>query len=317
MPDSHCGDMQDDRRRDLADKAAKHHGVFTRRDAIECGVPDSTLLDGVATGRYRRLAPGVYAVAGSPETFLAEMATAVLAVPVLSALSHRTAADLWGLTDRGFRRVDVVTTRWDRVRRPGVQYHESLDLIEDDVVELRGLPVTSAERTVVDLGAVSPWDVERALEAGIRLRRFTIDSVDAFVARVAKRGRRGVGVVRPFLEERRKWDTATESVLEDAFRAIIDRAGLPLPVSQFVIRDESRAFVCRADFAYPSQRVLIELDSEAHHMDRITFRRDRWKQNHATLMGWTVLRYTWWDVNENPYKVVCDLETALERRHDR
>lgn len=307
--------MSETQNRQLADQASTHHGVFTRRDARRLGIPDSLLFDGVAAGRYRRIWPGVYAFGGSPDTLWQKMAAAVFSGPALSALSHRTAAELWGLTDRGMRHIDVVTTRWDRVRRSGIHFHESLDLIEDDVQELQGLPVTTPVRTVVDLGAVSPWDTERAFEAGIRLGRFASGDVEATISRVARRGRRGVGVIRPLLEARRKWDTATDSALEDEFRKLIEDAGLPQPVQQYVVRDDAGDFVCRSDFAYPVQRLLIELDSEAHHMDRITFRRDRSKQNSATLLGWHVLRYTWWDLEERPYRIRAEIETALGPSH--
>ena len=60
-------------------------------------------------------------------------------------------------------------------------------------------------------------------------------------------------------------------------------------------------------------RLLIELDSEAHHLDRIAFRRDRSKQNRATVLGWTVLRYTWWDLREQPWQVISEVRTALAR----
>jgi hypothetical protein len=298
----------------LAERASKQYGVFSRHDAQAVGLSDSTLFDGVALGRYRRLSPGVYAVAGSPDSLSQRMIAAVRSMPALAALSHGTAAELWGLTDRGIRRIDVVTTRWDRVRRESVSIHESLDLLECDVTELDGLVVTTAVRTVVDLGAVNPWAVESAFETGIRKGRFTLDEVEAMIARVARKGRRGVGVIRPLLEARRHWDSATESALEDLFRKVVGEIGLPQPRPQYVVRDDSGVFVCRADFAYPRAHLLIELDSEAHHLDRITFRRDRSKQNSATVLGWTVLRYTWWDLQDHPYRVGAEIESALKTR---
>lgn len=281
---------------------------------MDCGISDSALFDGLAAGRYLKTSSGVYVVSGSPDTLWQRMAAAVLAVPALSALSHRTAAEMWGLTDRGIDHLDVVTIRWDRVRRDGVNYHESLDLADSDVIDLGGLPVTTPARTVVDLGAVNRWQVERAFEAGIRKGLFTIDDVESFVSRVARRGRRGVGVIRPLLAERRRWDTATESALEDLFRKVIDDSGLPRPLGQYVVRDAAGTFVLRADFAYPSHRVLIELDSEAHHMDRISFRLDRSKQNKAMSLGWAVLRFTWWDLRDDPCRVAAQVKAMLTTR---
>ena len=208
--------------------------------------------------------------------------------------------------------IEITTTRWDREHRADYIVHESLDLIPGDVALIDGIPVTSAVRTVVDLGAVNKWVVEDALEQGIRLRLYTLADVEAFVKRVGRRGRRGVGVIRPLLEKRRRWDTITDSGLEDRFRKLIAGAGLPDPVLQFRVRRSSGGSVSRPDFAYPDARLVIELDSEGYHNDRMTFRRDRSKQNAVVLLGWTVLRYTWWDIIEEPERVVSEIRTALE-----
>jgi hypothetical protein len=299
--------------RRLGEHAAARHGVFTRHEARALGVSDRSIDARTAVGRYRRIEHGVYAITGAPETMLMRLAGVVASFPALAAVSHQTASELWGLTRRGLRTVEVVTTRWDRVRREGVSVHESLDLIPGDVVEHRGVRVTTPVRTVVDLGASNRWIVESALEAGIRNELFTLDEVAAFVTRVGRRGRRGVGVIRPLLAARRVWDEATESALEDRFRRLLADAGIPTPEAQFVVRDASGTFIARADFAYPAARVLVELDSEAHHLDRITFRRDRSKQNRASMLGWMVLRYTWWDLVEEPGRVCSEVRGALAR----
>ncbi len=295
----------------LAAIAERQSGVFTREAARRAGITRDALDYGVTSGRYHRLYPGVYAIAGSPESQRLKMTAAVLSFPTLAAVSHQTAAELLGLTKRGIRQIETVTTRWDRVPRSGLRVHESLDLLTEDVIDLDGVPVTTPVRTVVDLGASNRWMVESALEQGIRQDLFTLLEVEAFVSRVARRGRRGVGVIRPLIEGRRRWDTATESALEDQFRKAVAECGLPVPTTQFVVRDGNGRFVCRADFAYPAERVLIELDSEAHHLDRMTFRRDRTKQNRAVILGWTVLRYTWWDVVGAPGRVGDEVASAI------
>ena len=307
--------MKHDTHRRLGQLAATHHGIFTRREARLLGVPDRTVSTRARDGRYQRLRPGVYEIVGAPPTQLQVMAAAVASFPALAAISHQTAAELWGLTQRGLRGIEVVTTRWDRVHRSDLTVHESLDLLPQDVVEHRGVLVTTPARTVVDLGASNRWIVEHALEAGVRLALFSLDEVQAFVDRVARRGRRGVGVVRPLLEARRRWDSVTESALEDEFLRVLADSELALPHAQFVVRDEAGALVCRADFAYPDSNLLVELDSEAHHLDRVSFRRDRSKQNRATTLGWTVLRYTWWDLVEEPWRVCAEVRSALGQAH--
>ena len=291
--------------------ASSQQGVFARNEALEAGISRDQLSERVKKGRYSRIFPEVYAIAGAPTTLRQQLFGLAKSFPQLAAISHQTAAELWGLTRRGIRTVELVTTRWDRVQRPGIRVHESLDLIDGDVVNLDGIPVTTAVRTVVDLGASHKWSVESALEEGIRKGLFSLDEVDAFVRRVARRGRRGVGVIRPLLESRRRWDGATESALEDQFRRLVADWNLPQPELQHEIRDADGRFVSRVDFAYPESGLAIELDSEAYHMDRLTFRGDRRKQNQASVLGWTVLRYTWWDLRERPLQVKAEIRAAL------
>lgn len=295
----------------MEDRAALQHGVFSVADARASGMTDPAMAYRTATGRYKRMYPGVLAISGSPATSRQRMAAAVQSFPALAAISHQTAAEMWGMTRRGIRTVEIVTTRWDRVRRPDLKVHESLDLIAEDVVDVDGIATTTPARTVVDLGASNKWPVESALEQGIRLELFSVEEVEAMVARVARRGRRGVGVIRPLLKARRRWDLVTESFLEDSFVKVIHEGGLPKPRTQYTVRDAGGGFVCRADFAYPESMLLIELDSEAHHLDRMTFRGDRSKQNKAVVLGWTVLRYTWWDLQERPWHVRSEVRSAL------
>ncbi len=296
---------------DLARLARVQHGVLSTVQCAAAGLSERQLARRVAAGRYRRPEVGVVVDLAVPPTWEQEVMTCVMAAGSGALASHATAARLWGMTSRTPPRIEVVMRRWDRAFRDFV-VHESLDLEPEDHTVVRSIPVTTPERTVVDLGAVRPWLVETALSTGIRDGLFTVADVQAFVDRVGRRGRRGVGVIRPHLAARRRWGTTTESVLEDRFcRALVD-AELPLPTPQFVLRDVDGQFVCRADFAYPAYRLLIELDGIAHHTDDAAFQADRSKQNRSGLLGWRTLRYTWKDVTERPWVVATQVRTALD-----
>jgi hypothetical protein len=235
---------------------------------------------------------------------------AVLTAGPTALASHATAATLHGLLDRPLEKIEIVMPRWRRTQQPPFRVHESQDLLPIDRAVVDGIPATSPVRTVVDLGASAKWLVEKALERGIRQRLLTLVDVAEFVGRVARRGRRGVGVIRPLVEERLHWDGLTESELEDLFRRVWGSRS-PQLVPQYVIEDPRWGFVCRADFAFPAHRIRIELDSEAFHMDRPTFRKDRRVQNRTELLGWRTLRYTWWDLASRPEAVIDEVHTAL------
>lgn len=296
---------------ELSEIAARQHGVFTIEQAEGSGLTRRGIEDRESRGVYERLYPTVFALAGTPDTWHRATMAAILSVGSPAAASHLSAAFLCGMLNSSGPRIHVVTRRWERRHRPDFRLHESLDLIDSDIVTISGIPTTTPTRTVVDLGAVAPLRVERALEAGITSNKITLSGVERFVVRVARRGRRGVGVIRPLLEARRQWDGATASDLEDLFRAVLDRWAVPIGIAQYEVHNLLGLFVSRPDFAYPRHHLAVELDSEGYHMNRLAFRNDRRKQNQLELLGWRVLRYTWWDLVNRPREVAAEVQAAL------
>lgn len=284
--------------------ARDQRGVFTLAQAEACGLPRRTVAGRAAQGLYDVIHPGVYGLAGSDDTWTRAVVGAILSASEPAAASHETAARLWGMADRKPRIIEVVSRRHLRVKRDGFTVHESKDLVNHDIVQLDGVPITTAARTVVDLGASAPlWLVAKCLDTGLRKRLFTIWDVHRFMCRVARPGRTGVGTIRPLVEERLTWEGITESDLEDLFRKIVASSSYPLPETQHRLFDASGVFVGRFDFAYPTRMAIVETDSEGFHMDPVSFQRDREKQNRAHALGWTVYRVTWRQLIDDPDSV--------------
>lgn len=288
----------------LAAIASEQYGVFTRRQALAAGVTATSIDTRTDRGTYDRLFPGVYAIAGSSSGWHRSVTSAVLAGTEPAAASHRTAAHLWGMTDRRPDDIEIVSRRHLRVKRENYIVRESKDLVSTDVVTVDGIPTTSAVRTIVDLGAAAPpWYVERCLDTALRKELFTTWEVHRFIARVAKRGRNGIGTIRPLVDARLTWVGVTESDLEDLFRRVISSTSHPMPVTQYELAEPNGRFVGRFDFAYVDQMVLIETDGERFHSDAVSFQRDREKQNRAHALGWTVYRFTWRQLVDEPHTV--------------
>jgi very-short-patch-repair endonuclease len=70
----------------------------------------------------------------------------------------------------------------------------------------------------------------------------------------------------------------------------------------------------KGDAAFPVPKIVIEVDGWAFHSDREVFQTDRKRQNHLTLMGWQVLRFTWLDLAEYPQRVVAQIRAAIAAR---
>ncbi len=300
-----------DRERLLTAIARDQRGVFTLNQAIAAGLSNRAIRERIRRGALERIHPSVFGIAGSEDGWHRQVLAAVLSATEPAAASHRTAALLWGLTDQVPEVIEVVTRRHRRVHRLPFVVHESKDLLESDIVVVDGIPVTTAVRTVVDLGAsASPRLVERCLDTGIRKSMFSAWDARCFIARVARSGRNGVGTVRPLVEQRIEWNTITESNMEDLLVAIIGPSPFPLPDTQHSVFEPDGEFVGRFDFAYPTRKSLIETDSERWHMDPTSFQRDREKQNRAHALGWTVYRFTWRQLVDDPQSVL-DIIAAI------
>lgn len=294
----------------IATSAAARHGVFTTEDVLATGATHSLITRRVQAGRWVRIAPGVYVVAGAPESWERAVSAAILRLGPLAAASHRTAAHLHGLYGRP-RRIEVVTRATGARGLPFV-VHQCQDITVAEIVPVRGIATTDVARTIIDVGVPAGIQVtQRILDDALRKGLVNLHQVAARIHRYGRKGRRGIGPARALVIERLGWNDLTESVLEDALLRLAKRSGLPTPTPQRRVRLPNR--VARVDFDF-GRSVVVELDSEKFHMDPTRFRDDRRRHNALTHHGLTVLRFTWWDVMADPEYVASTIATALANR---
>ena len=98
------------------------------------------------------------------------------------------------------------------------------------------------------------------------------------------RGRRGVASLLAALAD--PATAPTQSELELRMLRLIRDAGLPMPLVGATIAGH------RADFAWPEQRLIVEIDGWAAHGNRAAFERDRARDVAHALAGWRVVRFT-------------------------
>lgn len=287
--------------------AAAQRGVITFDQLLAGGVPARTIESWVASGRLVRLHQGTFAIAGSPDTFERRCWAAVLGAggPGAAAVSHLTAAYVWGLVEDE-PPIHVVVRRGRTPAMRGVVVHQTRDPF---VVHHRnGIPVTSPLRAMVDLGAVvRDRIVEDALDRGLIDRLFTVAAVEWQLVEVARKGRRGVGPLRRVLDRRALGRNRPDGLLEPRFARLCLQYDLPSPVFQHTIGRH------RVDFAYPDLMIAIEVDGYWAHGSFDAFQRDRERQNELVLAGWTVLRFTWTDLVKRPREVAQLVADAIGR----
>lgn len=285
--------------------AARQHSLAHRQQALDLGLTARQIQTRVEAGWLVPVHRDVYRLAGGRSLSAQSVLAACLSAGPGAVASHRSAAVLWGLRDVEDERPEI-TVSGDRHRRmPGVAVHRTDSLIDVDRTRRAGIPVTTPARTLLDLGAVVPVHVvEQALEDALLRRLVTFDLLMATLDRLGRSGRNGAGALRSLLAERDPATAPTESTLEDAFRRVVRRAGLPEPERQHWVGSK------RLDFAYPAETLGIEVDSLAWHGGRTDVQRNAEKANVLVAHGWRVLHFTAYDVHRRPEMVIEGLTVA-------
>ena len=197
-------------------------------------------------------------------------------------------------------------------RRPraGLSVHR-VPLAPDEVTRRRTIPVTTAQRTLLDLaGVLGPRALRRAVNEAAVLRLPDAPSLGELVARHPRA--RGVGALRALLRSGQAGLTRSE--LEDAFLTLVDRAELPRPRVNLVL-EHARGRV-EADCVWPHAGVVVELDGYASHGTRLAFERDRARDRALQVAGWRVVRVTWRQLVEQPDAIAAELRALLGRETD-
>jgi len=263
----------------IAQIAGRQHGLVTIDQLLQCGLTRAGVKRRVASGRLFPIHRGVYAV-GHPElTHHGRWKAATLAVPN-SVLSHRSAAELWGLLrPNGADPHITVPYPASPTPRAAMRIHRSRTL--GRTTSRDAIPVTMPARTLADLArTAAPAEVRRTTrEAEARGLPLATDHVS----------------------------TKTDSDLEDDFFDLCLNHGVPLP--------EKNAPVgrFRVDFLWRPERLVAEVDGYLYHRGRQAFRDDRDRDVELGLAGFTVVRFDDSRIAEDPGGIARDLLALLAK----
>lgn len=297
--------------RSLAMLAARQRMLITIRDVLAAGGSAENADDRVRGGRWRRVDRGVYLISGAPWDWPTQQLAAVLAAGQGAAASHLAAARLWGLPGFATAGIELSIPRDRRYRRAGVRTHESTDLDRCTLVQREGIPVTDADRTLLDLARhLGDARLLRVVEGARRAGHISWSSLTATLGAHARRGRPGVRRLRRVILSGAHREDVTDTDMELMVLSIIREAGLPEPVLHHRI-DEAGRFVAEVDLCYPQWRIAIECDGSVH-LDPAVHERDLARQNDLVLAGWTILRFSWERVRARPQVVVSEIRAAIE-----
>ena len=288
--------------RAVAEIAAVQDNIVTWEQLIAAGVGRGAIGYRQRAGVIHRLYRGVYLVGHAPPTQAGRARAAVLACGVNAVLSHRSAAELWGLLPELEDAVDVTVIARNPGIRAGIRRHRATELPANQIRSIRAIPVTSPARTICDLAGVDPHLAEEALEQA-RVRRLVTDRQLRRVIDLAPT-RTGSAFIRA-LRAGENGTGYTRSKGERAMRALIRSAELPQPLVNATLH----GFL--VDFLWTDQRLVVEVDGYQFHRDRAAFERDRRRDQILTAAGYRVIRITWRQLCDQPLAVIARLAQAL------
>lgn len=279
----------------IAAVAARQHGVFHRQQALDAGFTKAMVRGRVEQGRWGRMHPNVFRLAGSPSSWDQVMFAAWLAAGHGAVVSHCAAGHLWDLPDMPDR-LELTVPEARRVAVRGARVHRASRLDTVDLGRRHGLPVTAVPRTLIDLaGCLRPRLVENALDHCLTRHLTTPREVRARLRALGRPGRKGASLMAALLDERPQHFVPPESELERRLLRLLSRLPGPPPVPQLELRLPSGRLV-RIDIAYPEAMVAVEADSYVHHASRAAWSKDRARNNELMAAGWRVIPVTWDDV---------------------
>jgi hypothetical protein len=282
--------------RRIDEVAARQHGVIALRQLEEVGLGRRGVSKRASRGRLHRVHRGVYAVGHRGLSLHGRWMAAVLACGGGAVLSHGSAAVLWKLLRPldGPIHVSIPVTT-GRKSQGGIILHRCPSLAEPSpspsylptgggrgrrllTTYRDGIPVTTVPRTIEDLsGHLPPRLVRRAIRQA-ELMGLRLDGIETDCSR---------------------------SDLESLFLELCHRYGLPSPeVNVKLGRWE-------VDFLWRAQRLVVETDSFAYHRGSIAFEDDHARDLDLRQQGYTVLRFSERQLEDEPARVTADVRAAL------
>jgi hypothetical protein len=260
--------------------AASQHGVITYEQLLAVGLTQPAIQRRVRASRLHRVYRGVYAVGHTALSSEGRWLAAVLASGKGAVLSHRSAAEHWGLLE-GLSSPIHVSVPGDagKKKRPGLLIHRSSSLGSSAVEVRNHIAVTTPARTFADLRRTEPPSVVRRAAQVASFKGLEI-------------GNEGD-------------ESGVRSELERRFLRFCHRNGLPQPAVNV------RVGPLTVDFLWPKQRVVVETDGWEAHRGRAAFEDDHSRDLILRQLGYGVLRFTWRQLETDSASVLALLRGRL------
>lgn len=291
----------------IAAVAGLQRGYVARRQLLAIGVSYRAIARSVHAGRLHPCRRGVYAVGHRAEVALGPETSALLAVRDGAALSHGSAAALWGMRgpDPPDQVVHIVVGGNQAAAAEGVHVHRTQTLAAADLRIRDRVPVTSPARTIIDM---TPGLADRRLELMVdgAITERVVREVE--LRQALDRLTRAPGRSRLIeLLGHQTHASVTRSRAEERLLGVIRKARLPEPLLNAQVAGHE------VDFYWPQARLVLEIDGFQFHSTRRRLERDRRKDDDLTAAGMSPIRATARQAERDAVAIVVQVGQALTR----
>ncbi len=281
-------------------------GVFLRREAIQAGYSDKAIAVQRRSGQWHRIRHGIYCfsdiwTALTPEEQHLTHARGILRVtPGKVMLSHTTALLAHGIAVWGMPLDRIHLTRIAggpaRLERDVVHHVGSTRPAERLMVN--GLPVIAPARAVLESAARSNTEAGLvAADSALHLGKCTREELEETYRSMLYWPDTNKLHLLMYMA-----DALADSAGESRMRHAFWRQGLPKPVLQYPVRDETGRLIAILDFAWPEHRLWAEFDGRLKYGRLLrpgetagdaVFREKRREDRVRELLNWRCARVTW------------------------
>jgi very-short-patch-repair endonuclease len=275
------------------------------------GMTDREIARAVGAGRLHRVFRSAYAIGHPHASPRGRLLAATFACGKGALISHRSAAALLGLLDKGPAVIDIIPVSEAGRAIDGIRFHRVRPPRRDEVGAVDGIPCTSPARTLVDIaGTVGDWTLRSCFERAAQRKLLDIPAIEASM----DPERRGNPSLRKLINEWRKAATVArkgklKSPLEAKVLPLLLRRNLPAPLLNAPVEIPNGRI--EVDFLWPDHRLVVEADSRDFHGTDLAFERDRWRDRELFSAGYSTLRVTHRQAEREAVAVADAIATRL------
>jgi hypothetical protein len=289
---------------------------FTVAEAAHAGVSPKRLRH----GSLKALGKGIRGPATTAGLTLGVKVRPFVEVNERCAASHITAAELLLLSGRRWKATPetfhiIRPEGAAHLNRPHIIVHR-MKLHDDEITIVHGIPVTTPERTWLDMAEMLSVDEVVALgDSCVRVPRADLEGRDRPHCDVSdlqrmifrhkgkpgiRNAREAIGLIR----------VGSDSPQETMLRLAIVRAGLPEPELNKPIITDDGVRHHEPDLSYRRYRIGIEYDGE-HHGGAEQIVRDITRSERYVAVGWTEVRVSRQHMHNDAKAAVDKVRSSL------